>query len=540
MYTMWSVVDQRQQVEESVRAVLSDLKVAASAAGSRFTLRVFVERCKSLQLGWHSGQEFDLRVFLEKLTALDGEVSFASLVAVFKACGINTTVEEYKLLIGSIAGESYEAGLEVFKKFVPFIRQWGVEWNMWIVWSLLDEKEENEETMLQFLSQVSKFGPSAKFDLLDFVERCESLQSSWHANTFNIQVFVGRLSSIEGEVTFEKLTDVFNASGIRTASEEYRQLISALGGDFHNGMAVFQEWVKLIRLWGAEWFLRTSSTFFEKYEESKEAIEEYEKLLANRDQRPDLRSFVWACEAHNPAFEFSIFLVSLVSFKGELDEAALRNILIENGIDAPEDSYVALVGLLCGGGDSASSLSNVMEWVEVIRRCGVQFYVYVMAMRWRWDASGVDKRVALNAFLARIQFRYSVSVFDISKFVRAARKIKAGWNIRSFISDLVLIRGQFTVDKAVDLFKATGLFLSPDAAKDLLFELCGNRENGVAVLEEWAGVLRFITIDEALEGVVIDDPPQIVEPKKESWFTRAVRAVGEGAQAVGSTALQAG
>ncbi|KAJ1562852.1 hypothetical protein HK405_006963 [Cladochytrium tenue] len=557
MFTMWSVVDQREQAETSVRSLLSELQTLTASRGSRFTLRIFVERCKSLQLGWNSGQEFDLRIFLDKLSHLEGDVNFASLVGVFKACGINTTVEEYEQLIGSIAGENYNVGLDVFRIVVPFIRSWGSEWSTWIIWSLLDDKEANEATIEDFLLKVAKIDKSARFNLLEFVERCESVENSWHAAPFNIQTFVDNLTAIEGEVTFEKLTEVFRASGIRTTFEEYRHLIATLGGgDFDTGVRVFGEWIGLLRLWGVEWFFRTSTTFFEKQEESSLAIDEFEATMATQDQKVDLRSFYWACQVRNPEFSLNRFLTLLISAKGELEHDFLKSALYECGIGTTDDEFTALVGLLT---IDDPTLSVLKKWVSLIRKCGVQTYIYLMRWRWIWDSASIDARLALQAFTSRIQYSYSAS-FDLAKLNEAAESHSTQWDIRLFIRSLLTVKTEISIGDIVRAFKDAGVNVTEAQAKDVLNLAFGTREHAVDVIRQWVDVLRVISVDQALglASEVTIPAPVVVETEtttvivkaeeekpaatssKEGWFSRAIRVVGEGAQVVTSTALHAG
>ncbi|KAJ3060541.1 hypothetical protein HDU99_005874, partial [Rhizoclosmatium hyalinum] len=173
---MWALVDQRQQVEQSVlvfKQSIQDVKVSiqGETVSLRFTMRSFIEQCKNSQSGWHSDADnFDLRNLLDKLSKLPSQGDILEgLISVFKASGIYTTMAEYENLIGSIAGGDYTSGLVVFKMLIDFLRQWGMEWNMWIIWSLLDDKEHNEEEMMDFMMKVKEFGPEADFDLLLFI-----------------------------------------------------------------------------------------------------------------------------------------------------------------------------------------------------------------------------------------------------------------------------------------------------------------------------------------------------------------------------------
>ncbi|KAI8850020.1 hypothetical protein BC829DRAFT_171026 [Chytridium lagenaria] len=91
--SLWTHLDQRQQVEGAVKQFVTDTTSLTADASSkkkrtiRLTLRAFIERCQNLEQSWRSDITFDLRVFLEKLTDMQGDVNFGSIVAVLKACG---------------------------------------------------------------------------------------------------------------------------------------------------------------------------------------------------------------------------------------------------------------------------------------------------------------------------------------------------------------------------------------------------------------------------------------------------------------------
>ncbi|KAJ3203357.1 hypothetical protein HDU67_010239, partial [Dinochytrium kinnereticum] len=153
VFSMWTLLDQRQQVEEAVKQFISEVSdltdVVTKKSGQRirFTLRAFIEKCQNLEHSWRSDVDFDLRIFLDKLSALIGEATFTNIVSVLKGCGVNTTADEYKVVIAALASGDYDTSLEIFRRFAVFLKSWGSDWNMWIIWTLLDDKEESEEAL---------------------------------------------------------------------------------------------------------------------------------------------------------------------------------------------------------------------------------------------------------------------------------------------------------------------------------------------------------------------------------------------------------
>ncbi|KAJ3332807.1 hypothetical protein HDU76_012992 [Blyttiomyces sp. JEL0837] len=552
VYNMWSLVDQRQRVEDAVKVLVTELNTLATQYNSRCTLRVFVERCSSLESGWHAQEDFDLRVFLEKLTDLKGDVSFGSLVAVFKACGINTTAEEYRHIIASIGGGNYDFGIEVFKRLVPFLRNWGVEWNMWIVWALLDEKEQNEETIQDFLLQIKKLGPSARFNLLGFIERCEALENSWHSEQFNIHTFMEKLAEIEGDVTFVHLERIFKECGIRTTSEEYKQLISTLGGDYDLGLVVLNRWAQFLRLWGVEWFLRAAGNIFERHEENDGILTEFETTITTKSFKFDIRSFVWACQVKKSTFNLEELLHLLVTYKGDIDLISFRDLLSQVGVVLTNEEYTALLITLTGTDDATQNVTILHEWILKIRHVGVRYYLFYLRTRWLWQSGEIDFQLAMRAFYSRIMGIEGVIKFDIAAFVTAARELHSGWSLRVFIKALLSIQGEITITKIVEAFKASGIDTTPEGAKDLLATLTGTREKTTEVVEELIWHVRTIGFENVSEEFTVETTTtttttEVVEPveekpaaPKEGWFSRVVRVVKEGAEAAGEAVVHVG
>ncbi|KAI8827760.1 hypothetical protein BJ741DRAFT_449454 [Chytriomyces cf. hyalinus JEL632] len=160
---MYALVEQHERVQNSVQDFKSEIQaipvmIDGKPSQVRFTLRSFVEKCKSLKSEWNSdaAADFDLKALLEKLTHIsDHGNTVDTLISAFKSVGIYTTDKEYELLIGSIAGGDYLSSLVVFQMLIVFLKKWGMEWNMWIIWSLLDDKEHDDDVLTVLFSPCS-------------------------------------------------------------------------------------------------------------------------------------------------------------------------------------------------------------------------------------------------------------------------------------------------------------------------------------------------------------------------------------------------
>ncbi|KAJ3009005.1 UNVERIFIED_CONTAM: hypothetical protein HDU68_002858, partial [Siphonaria sp. JEL0065] len=531
---MWALVDQRQQVEESVVAFktsIQEVKVAINGetAPLRFTMRSFIEKCKNSQ-GWHSDADsFDLKMLLEKLSKLSNQGDIAgNLVSVFKSCGIILTVNEYESLIGSISGGDYTSGLVVFKLLIDFLKRWGMEWNMWIIWSLLDDKAHNEDEMMEFMLRVREFGPEAKFDLLQFIERCESLENSWHSeSSFNIEVFISELMNLHGKLTLESIEAVYRASGIRTTTEEYKDLtITLTGGEFETtALPVVGYWIHFLHLWGAQWFLRASTSFFERVYESDREIERLDLALTATNNAIDLRSFSWYCETRNGGFNVATFLEGLIN-ASDLTHHLVLELLAEQHIDLSDAELLNLVGLLTGA-DGEEGFRVLRQWILVLRTCTVKYYLFLWRLECIWKVTGVDVPLSINAFQSRIKF--IAPDFNVERFVAASDAKKAGWDVLQFVEYLVRVRGELNVSQFQEAYKVTGVEVLVDETIELLSALSGNKANAVTVAREWVFAARVSGAKALLES-----QNAIQEAKElkggEGWFSRVVRVVATGAE----------
>ncbi|KAI9349010.1 hypothetical protein BDR26DRAFT_669151 [Obelidium mucronatum] len=480
---MWALVDQRQQVEQSVmafKASIQDVKVAIGGQTTplKFTMRSFIERCKNSQSGWHTdGDSFDLKMLLEKLSKMSSEGDIAgNLISVFKSCGIYLTVNEYENLIGSISGGDYTSGLVVFKMLIDFLKKWGIEWNMWIVWSLMDDKESNEDEMMEFILRVRELGPEAKFDLLQFIERCESLENSWHSeSSFNIEVFINELLNVQGELSLASLETIYRLSGIRTTTEEYIDLTTTLtGGKFETtAIPVITCWIRFLHLWGVQWFLRASTNFFERVQESDKEIERLDLALTITNNSLDLRSFVWFCETRYGGFKIAPFLEGLI-IAADLTHSVVLDLLAEQHIELTDAELLNLVGLLTGA-EGEESFNVLHQWVLVLRTCTVKYYLFLWRLECMWKVTGVDVPLSVKAFNSRIKFQ--APEFSVDRLVSAVKVKKPDWEIEKFVGFLVQTRGELNVTMVQEAFKATGVEATFEEAVDMLSDSV--REQGL-------------------------------------------------------------
>ncbi|KAJ3394196.1 hypothetical protein HDU84_009516 [Entophlyctis sp. JEL0112] len=534
---MMAIVKQRQQVEKSVSAFKAEIKeipmmVKGKLTTLRFTMRSFIERCKFLQSGWHSDEDFDLRGLLEKLSKTEefGDIS-EKLIVTFKACGLNTTLQEYENLVGSIAGEDYASGLVVFKLLLKFLKKWGMEWNMWIVWSLLDDKEHNEDEMMRFMLNVKEFGKDAKFDFLGFTARCESLENSWHSGdgVFNIEVFINQMLNIQGKVSLASMEQVFRLCGIRTVSQEYKDLcVTLTGGDFEStSVPVITYWVSFLKLWGVQWFLRAASIYFDQLQRCEKEIERLENSLSLLGNRLDVRTFEWICLSKNGGFKLVKFLESLVNCADDLSQSVINDLLANEGVDIPEAEFAELIAVLTSA-DGADGYHVINDWVAALRVCGVKYYDFMWRMQCLWlPADSEGSKLCIRAFHSKILV---VSPkFSVANLFAACQKYRSDWDIVRFVAYLADFRGELTLAEFQTAFKDTKIDVSADATLDLLADLSGDRDTALFVSREWVLAARISGAKEMVEhdlGPITDKKSQ-----SESWLSRAIRVVATGAEA---------
>ncbi|KAJ3096106.1 hypothetical protein HDU97_006210 [Phlyctochytrium planicorne] len=264
---LFRIADQRQQTETQTRNLMTQLNAFTSTASASknasvsFTFRRFLKKCGVLEHGWKSDVDFNVGELMARLGALNGSVSFVKLVAVFKACGINTTSSEYRNLIGEVGEGYYDVGLEIFKRLSVFCKGVKVEWGVWTAKILLDDLEANRVTFKEFVETVKSLSSKTDFKYAEFSTRCSSVNMRYGATVFSMHAFVDSLVRSKGEVTFDVIAKSFQESGLRTSSKEYRDLLSALAVDSSFSVTVVQQWVDFMRLWGVEWFLASAETF---------------------------------------------------------------------------------------------------------------------------------------------------------------------------------------------------------------------------------------------------------------------------------------
>ncbi|TPX77435.1 hypothetical protein CcCBS67573_g01318 [Chytriomyces confervae] len=545
---MYALVEQHERVQNSVQDFKYEIQaipvmIDGKPSQVRFTLRSFVEKCKSLKSEWNSdvAADFDLKRLLEKLTHIsDHGNTVDTLISAFKSVGIYTTDKEYELLIGSIAGGDYLSSLVVFQMLIVFLKKWGMEWNMWIIWSLLDDKEHDDDVLTHFVLHVHTFDPKAKFDLVKFVERCGTLENSWQTeSSFDLEKFMTGLLAIEGKISLEAVEPVFRSCGIRTTLDEYSDLITTLtGGDFDDiAASVLGYWISLVKLWGVQWFMRCGPSFFERFNNAQAAADKLDTALTITDNRLDVRTFEWYCQIKNGGFSLPNFLDSLVQSAGKnssngndfMTEDMLLLLLSEQGVELSNEELTNLVGVLTGA-DGNDGMHIIWEWVLLLRAISVRYFMLAYQVESMWASVNVDTGLAIKAFHSRASYR--CERFSVERFLTTVQDLKEDWDVEQFFNYLVEIHGDVSLLHFQQAFKATDVDVTSDQAMDLLTTLTGDEVHALSVAQDWistAWVVGIRTLLEAENAIQVEKVPE----ESGGWFfSRVIQAAESAARAV--------
>ncbi|KAJ3248039.1 hypothetical protein HDU78_002132 [Chytriomyces hyalinus] len=545
---MYALVEQHERVQNSVQDFKYEIQaipvmIDGKPSQVRFTLRSFVEKCKSLKSEWNSdaAADFDLKGLLEKLTHIsDHGNTVDTLISAFKSVGIYTTDKEYELLIGSIAGGDYLSSLVVFQMLIVFLKKWGMEWNMWIIWSLLDDKEHDDDVLTRFVLHVHTFDPKAKFDLVKFVERCGTLENSWQAeSSFDLEKFMTGLLAIEGKISLEAVEPVFRSCGIRTTLDEYSDLITTLtGGDFDDiAASVLGYWISLVKLWGVQWFMRCGPSFFERFNNAQAAADKLDTALTITDNRLDVRTFEWYCQIKNGGFSLPNFLDALVQSAGKnssngndfMTEDMLLLLLSEQGVELSNEELTNLVGVLTGA-DGNDGMHIIWEWVLLLRAISVRYFMLAYQVESMWASVNVDTGLAIKAFHSRASYR--CERFSVERFLTSVQDLKEDWDVEQFFNYLVEIHGDVSLLHFQQAFKATDVDVTSDQAMDLLATLTGDEVHALSVAQDWistAWVVGIRTLLEAENAIQVEKVPE----ESGGWFfSRVIQAAESAARAV--------
>ncbi|KAJ3224764.1 hypothetical protein HDU81_008357 [Chytriomyces hyalinus] len=545
---MYALVEQHERVQNSVQDFKAEIQaipvmIDGKPSQVRFTLRSFVEKCKSLKSEWNSdaAADFDLKALLGKLTHIsDHGNTVDTLISAFKSVGIYTTDKEYELLIGSIAGGDYLSSLIVFQMLIVFLKKWGMEWNMWIIWSLLDDKEHDDDVLTKFVLHVHSFDPKAKFDLVKFVERCGILENSWQAeSSFDLEKFMTGLLAIEGKISLEAVEPVFRSCGIRTNLDEYSDLITTLtGGDFEDiSASVLAYWISLVKLWGVQWFMRCGPSFFERFNNAQAAADKLDTALTITDNRLDVRTFEWYCQIKNGGFSLPNFLDALVQSAGKnssngndyMTEDMLLLLLSEQGVELSNEELTNLIGVLTGA-DGNDGMHIIWEWVLLLRAISVRYFMLAYQVESMWASVNIDTGLAIKAFHSRALYR--CERFSVERFLTSVKGLKEDWDVEEFFNYLVEIHGDVSLLHFQQAFKTTDVDVTSDQALDLLSTLTGDEEHALAVGRDWISTAWVVGIRTLLEA---EEAIQVEKASEESggwFFSRVIQAAGSAARAV--------
>ncbi|KAI8619020.1 hypothetical protein BC830DRAFT_848061 [Chytriomyces sp. MP71] len=508
---MHSLVDQRQRVEAAVHEFKGEIQstpviIEGKASHINFTLRHFIERCKSFQAGWNTNEDFDLRVLLEKLAKISDHGHLVeTLISAFKSVGIFATTENYEGLIASIAGGDYTSGLLVFQSLVVFLKKWGMEWNMWIVWTLLDDQKSNEDVLMNFLKSVYRISASAKFDLVSFIEICDNgAASSWAQNDFDLAVFMDGLMQIQGNITLESIEPLFRAFGIRTTVEKYSEIVTTLtGGEFDTtAVPVLTNWISFIKLWGIQWFVRGAIPFFERVRFAQRAVERLDMELKKTDNHLDVRTFMWFCESKNGAFKLAPLLTNLSATPiQDVTQDSFLSQLALHGVELSNNELENLIGVLTGAeGNDAHNI--ICDWLVVVRETTVRFYLLVLNLEWMWDAiTNADTSIAIHAFHSRIKVSYEK--FSVDRFIISVERYKTDWDLEKWFSILMEVHGELSLQDIVQAFKATGIDVTSEKTHELLDSLSGSVDDSILCAREWVSAARTVGIQELLKSEIV-------------------------------------
>ncbi|KAI8618553.1 hypothetical protein BC830DRAFT_1108302, partial [Chytriomyces sp. MP71] len=517
---MAALADQRQKVEQSVAALRSEIETIPVLLDNRMqqiklTFSPFIENCRRMS----SDSSFSMKELLNKLSRLPERVEVAeTLIGTFAACRILVSRQKYEWLIGSVAGNDFLSGVTVFKMLITFLKKWGMDWNMWIVWSLIDDKGANEGALMDFLLHVREIGPGMTIDCPSFLEQCEALGAP---SNFSLETFTDSLLCGVGPITLDSVEAAFRSCGINSESSQYIDAIAALTGSniLDSSLQVLTYWVAFIRVWGIQWFSRTSVTFFDRLKVAQMAKRRFDASLSI-ENRINLRTFLWYCQIKNGGFSLNDFFSVLVPTGDGLSSENLIMILSSQGIDITEGELQNLLGVLTGA-TGEGGMRVMREWIGLMRTCTIPFYLLIWRLETVWDSVNVDQGLAVSAFRSRVKF--ACPKFSVEKFISASRAIQADWDVERFLDLMVNVRGEISTSSFQQAFRDMGVVLSYEETIELLFALTG--EFSFSTAADWIYTARLVGTHTLLEA-------EGCLKTKEDWFSRVVRVVTTGAEKV--------
>ncbi|TPX72456.1 hypothetical protein CcCBS67573_g05872 [Chytriomyces confervae] len=537
MMFMWIVIHQRERVEASVHALRREIEsipvvINGSMTTIRFTLGRFVEECTRL-----GNSKFELKILLEQLAQLpdQGDIRGELRNVFARNCISNLNEAEYERLIGSIAGGDHMSGLVVLKVFIAYLKNWGSEWNLWIVWSLVNTKEFNEEPMMMFTERVHEIGPMAEFNLLSFMNKAATVTDN--DTVFLLDRFMEALISVQGEMTIEHIEWSFKACGIPARTEVYADLAKTLSGGSMSSTAlpVFTYWASFIRRWGILWFMHASVPFFDRLENAKRSLKHFDFVLAETGNSMKLRRFIWTCQTKYGGFNVKAFLRHLSTIPdGELSFDCISDALSQQHIDFSRTALTELIQSTTGASHEEDGLRVMQQWNITVRKIGIEYYILLFKLDGMRDVSHMDADAALaiQAFRARASF--SCSRFSVPAFVTSVRALQANWSILTFLQALVSMTGEMTYIRFQDVFQVTGLQVTLEETTFLLSKLSGNVDTALSVAVDWVETARYAGVQNMLEADGFSNKSNrsssSSSTSSEGWFNRVVRVVATSAE----------
>ncbi|KAJ3229119.1 hypothetical protein HDU81_005648 [Chytriomyces hyalinus] len=531
---MWIVINQRERVEASVHALRREIEsipvvINGSMTTIQFTLGRFVEEC--VRLG---DSNFELKVLLEQLAQLpdQGDIRGELRNVFAHNCMSNLDETEYERLIGSIAGGDHMSGLVVFKVFIAYLKNWGSEWNLWIVWSLVNTKEFNDEAMMMFTECIHEIGPMAEFNLLSFMNKAAKLTDN--DSVFQLDRFMEALISVQGEMTIEHIEWSFKACGIPVGADELAKTLSG-GSMSSTALPVFKFWASFIRRWGILWFMHASVPFFDRLETAKRSLKHFDFVLAETGNSMKLRRFIWTCQTKNGGFNVKAFLRQLATIPdGELSFDCISDALSQQHIDLSRTVLAELIQSTTGASHEEDGLRVMQQWNITVRKIGIEYYLLLFKLDGIWDVSHMDADATLAIQAFRARSRFVCSRFSVSAFVTSVRALQANWSILTFLQALVSMNGEMTSIRFQDAFQVTGLQVTLEETIHLLSKLSGNVDTALSVAVDWVETTRYAGVQNMLEADGFSNKSNrsssSSSTSSEGWFNRVVRVVATSAE----------